>query len=219
MQKEHVSLSLEDDLLAKIDALSKQEHKDRSALISELLDRALDPAPPSGPLPPPGEVPPILQSRLDSLAQWRRQCAAEAAKRQTNFWLLTIPPLAVNAGYGCGLFNKLHLAALQPFALFVSTMLMLVEKERPQERLYTALEKAALELEQLLRAMLEQWQAGSAAGQDPRLLLTQILSLAEKEEARISKFLADAESYLKEASLSRRFKSAGAKVLASLRAG
>lgn len=214
MQKEHITLRLEDDLLAKIDAVSQQDHKDRSEVISELLERALAPNP--GPTNP-GELPAVLQSRLDSLDQWRRQCALEAAKRQNNFWLLTIPPLVVNAGYGCGLFGKLHLASLQPFALFLSTMLMLVEKERPQERLFSALEKAALELDQLVRGMGEDWQAGAAAGQDAGRLLAQILSLAEKEEARIAKFLADAESYLKEASLSRRFKSAAAKAFVALR--
>jgi hypothetical protein len=95
-------------------------------------------------------------------------------------------------------------------------MLLLVEKQRPQERLYTALEKAALDLEQLIRAMMEDWQAGVAAGQEPVRLLAGLLATAEKEEARIAKFLADAESYLKEASLSRRFKSAAAKAFAAL---
>jgi proteic killer suppression protein len=43
MQKEHISVSLEDDLLEKIDALSQQEHKDRNEVISELIESALAP--------------------------------------------------------------------------------------------------------------------------------------------------------------------------------
>jgi hypothetical protein len=59
--------------------------------------------------------------------------------------------------------------------------------------------------------------ANAPAGTDPRHLLAQILTLAEKEEARVSKYIEDAESYLKETSLSRRFKSAAAKEFAAFR--
>jgi len=218
MNKEHITLRLDDALLQKIDALAQAEHKDRSEVITELILRAVTPAPAPTPAPgAPDALPDVLKSRLDTIAKWRQECVAEAAKRSRNFWLLTIPPLAVNAGYGCGLFNKIGLAGVQSLGLFISTMLMVVEKERPQNRLFTAFEKAALELEQLARALTEQWQAGVAAGTEPRHLLAQILTLAEKEEARVSKYIEDAESYMKETSLSRRVKSAAAKEFAAFR--
>ena len=93
---------------------------------------------------------------------------------------------------------------------------MIIEKQRPQDRLYSAFEKSSYELEQLARAMTEQWEAGAAEGQDPNKLLAQILAIAEKEEERVSKYIEDAESTLKEASLGKRFKSAAAKQFAAL---
>lgn len=96
-------------------------------------------------------------------------------------------------------------------------MLMVIEKQRPQERVFTALEKASLELDQLLRKMQEDWQAGVAVGQDPVRLLALILAVADKEEERIAKYIADAESFLKESSLGRRLKGVAAKGFAALR--
>jgi len=66
--------------------------------------------------------------------------------------------------------------------------------------------------------MAEQWQAGTAAGQDSNKLLAQIMAAAEKEEARVSKYIEEAESYLKQASLGKRIKTAAAKEIAALRA-
>src|ERR1017187_3668872 len=128
MNKEHITLRLDDALLQKIDDLSKSAHKDRSEVITELLLRAVPPAPAPSPSPTPappdsGALPDVLKSRLDNLAKWRQECADQAQKRERNFWLLTIPPLAVNAGYGCGLFNRIGLAGVQSLGLFISTML------------------------------------------------------------------------------------------------
>jgi hypothetical protein len=217
MQKGHITLSLEDDLLKEVDALSQSEHRDRSAIICECILRCLHPAPPPNQPQPSGDLPDALKTRIDSLYKWRVQCAIEAEKHQNNFWLLTIPPLAVNAGYGCGLFGLIHAPVFVTLIHFISSMLMVVEKQRPQERVFTALEKAALELDQLLRKMQEDWQAGVAVGQDPTRLLALILAAADKEEERIAKYIADAESFLKESSLGRRLKGVAAKGFAALR--
>lgn len=219
MNKEHISLRLDGALVKKIDALARDSRRDRSEMIAELLSRAVS-APEPAPGPGPGDAPPlpaVLQTSLEGIEKWRLECAAEAAKRSRNYWLLTLPPIVINAGYGCGLFGKLGLADVQSLALFLSTLLMLIEKERPQNRLFTAYERAALDLGELARAMVEQWQAGCAAGQDQRKLTAQILGTEEKEEARLSKFIEDAESYLKDASISRRSLSTVKKAFAEFR--
>ena len=212
MNKEHVSLSLDEALLQKIDALAKTEHEDRSGVVTKLLTQALNPAPQG-----PADRPDVLKSRLESIENWRLECAAEAKKRERTFWWLTLPPLVINGGFGSGLFESLGLGGLQKLALLTSTILLFVEKERPQNRLFTAFQKSASELEQLSRAMAEQWDAGTAAGADPNKLLAQVLAAAEKEEARVSKYIEEAESYLKQASLGKRIKTAAAKEIAALR--
>jgi hypothetical protein len=211
--KEQVSIRLGEELLKKLDALGKSGGKNRSEVIESLLAASVGQAPDSGAGPsgqPAGQageispLPAVLGQRLLRLETWRQRNAVSAARHERNFWWLTIPPMVITAGFGAGLGRIPGLAQLQPLLLVASSLLILLDKERPQERLFSAFERAAVELEELERSLREQWEEGCLAGQAPNKLLAQILASADKEEARLTKYLAGAESYLKQVSPARR---------------
>jgi uncharacterized protein (DUF4415 family) len=205
INKEHVTLRLNEDLLKKLDALSQGEGKNRSEVIEDLLSASLNPASP-GPAPT-AKIPPcpaLLLSRLSRLEDWRQKNAAQAARHSRNFWWLTVPPMAINAAIAAGFGSLLGSVKFERLLLGVAAVLIFLDKERPQERLFSSFERAALELEELMRSLREQWEEGCLAGQAPDKLLAQILAAADKEEARVAKYLTDAESFLKEVTPARR---------------
>jgi len=152
-------------------------------------------APPPRPRIDTSKVPEDLRNLLDELGEWASANSRDARRDTVAFWMLKLPAIVASAG--AGVWAHFELPSISVVCGAIASVCVIVDGILPRGMLRNTHLRAHHDIRSLMNHITAAWRTIDPSN-DAAAELRQIIRDTEKERQRITKYVRDAETALKD---------------------